>query len=412
MAQLSFVLVPSRANKDGSHQIRLKITNANTTAYLVTKFSVDKPGQLQNGMVIKHPMAGEINRILRVQLGEYEKLVAEIGDPKATASQIKKYLEQPRLAGGALRNFAKSYIERLKENGQKSYAQNMGYTLKWIDAAFVGLKLCDVTPLTLRRFEAYMSERGQSDTTINIRMTHLKALLNAAVNEGIVEYKVFPFRNYKMPKKNVRDICISKSELVRLRDASFAGNSGRRLTLARDLFMLSFYMAGINLTDLLDADYSGDSITFVRKKTAGKRGGGEKRVSFSIQPEARAILDKYVNEEGRLVSGYLYSEYGDFRSFVTKSLNRIGESLGFEKRLMFYSARKTFVQFGSELGIPLHILEYSIGHTMKEANSRPVFDYLKVMRYQSDLAIRMIIDYTLEPDNKDSMPLPDWARRR
>ena len=110
--------------------------------------------------------------------------------------------------------------------------------------------------------------------------------------------------------------------------------------------------------------------------------------------------------------GYNYRDYEQFRSFVTKSLNRIGEELGFEKRLTFYSARKTFVQFGSELGIPLYILEYAIGQTIKEANNRPVFNYLKIMRNQADLAVRTIIDYSFEPANEDEMPMPEWARRR
>ncbi|MDE5886553.1 MAG: site-specific integrase [Muribaculaceae bacterium] len=413
MAQLSYVIVPSRANKDGSHQIRLKITNANTTAYMVTKFSVDKPGQLQNGTVVKHPRAIAINKDLRIQLGEYEELVKEIRDPKATASQIKKYLEQPRFVGDLLKSFAERYIEQLKENGQASYAQNMSYSLKYLIEKFgeyVSLSAMSLT--AIKEWEKFLVKRGDSPTTVNIRMTHLKALLNAAVNEGVVEYKIFPFRNYKMPTKNVRDICISKAELVKLREAEFSGVSAKRLTVARDLFMLSFYCAGINLTDLMSAKLDGDILTFVRKKTADKKTGADKEVSITIQSEARVIISRYINENGELEMGYHYKDYEQFRSFVTKSLNRIGEELGFEKRLTFYSARKTFVQFGSELGIPLYILEYAIGQTIKEANNRPVFNYLKIMRQQADLAIRTIIDYSLEPDSEDDMPIPEWARRR
>lgn len=133
---------------------------------------------------------------------------------------------------------------------------------------------------------------------------------------------------------------------------------------------------------------------------------------MTIQPEAREIIDKYINERGELDMGYHYNDYEQFRSFVTKSLNRIGEDLEFEKRLTYYSARKTFVQFGSELGIPLYILEYAIGQTIKEANNRPVFNYLKIMRQQADLAIRTIINYSFEPEAEDSAPLPEWARRK
>ena len=430
MAQLSFVIVPSRPNADGSHTIRLKITNVNTTSYTLTKHKVGDERQFQNGRVVKHPQAAAINQKLNIMLGEYETLLSAMGAPRATAPEIKNFLERPRFVGELVRDYAEKYISELKENGQASYAQNMGYTLKYLLECFgESLTLQQFSPLVLKRFENHLREVGSrrtqkeeeknvgrpktpkpiSDTSINIRMTHLKALLNAAVTEGVVEYKIFPFRGYKMPTKNVRETWISKEELQKLRDAEFSGVSARRHTVARDLFMLSFYFAGINLTDLMDARLDGNTINFVRKKTASKK-QGEKGVSLTIQPEARAIIDKYITESGTLDFGYNYSQYEQFRSFVTKGLNKIGEDLGFEKKLMFYSARKTFVQFGQQLGIPLYVLEYSIGQSIKDSNSRPIFDYMKVMRFQADLAIRKIIDFSLDDKPEADMPMPEWAK--
>lgn len=133
-------------------------------------------------------------------------------------------------------------------------------------------------------------------------------------------------------------------------------------------------------------------------------------MSITIQPEARAIIDKYLTKDGKLDFGYNYSQYEQFRSFVTKGLNKIGEELGFEKKLMYYSARKTFVQFGTNLGIPLYILEYAIGQTIKDKNNRPIHDYFKVMRPQADMAIRTIISYSMDMDEEET-PIPEWARK-
>lgn len=410
MAQLSFVVVPSRVNTDGTHTIRLKITNVNTTRYILTKYKVGSDKQFQNGKVVKHPQAAAINQKLNIMLGEYETLLSKMVAPRATATEIKNFLEQPRFAGEDLCEYAKKYIAELKGNGQDSYARNMGYTLKYLTECFGGnVALSSFNANAIKVWEKWLVKMGYSATTLNIRMSHLKALLNAAVTEGIVEYKVFPFRGYKMPTKNVREIWITKEELKKLREAEFTGTSARRHTVARDLFMLSFYFAGINLTDLMDANLNGDTINFVRKKTAAKK-QGEKGVSLTIQPEVRVIIDKYITKEGKLDFGYNYSQYEQFRSFVTKGLNKIGEDLGFEKKLMFYSARKTFVQFGQQLGIPLYVLEYAIGQSIKDANSRPIFDYMKVMRFQADLAIRKIIDHSLDDTPEADMPIPEWAK--
>lgn len=413
MASIFICIVPSRPNKDGTFNIKFKISNGASVTYISTPFSIEAR-QWNGGQVIRHPQAAMINSKLFALLDKYQTELDELDPPRSmTASEISRRIQSAPSDNSTVVSFAEAYIAKLKANNQVSYAQNMGYTLRWLTDCFGDkVRLKDINYTYLDKVEKFMQGKGQSDTTINIRMSHLKALLNAAVNEGVVEYKVFPFRNYHMPSKNVRDICISKPELERLRDARFEGVSEKRLTVARDLFMLSFYCAGINLTDLMDATFDKDILTFIRKKTATKKKGSDIQVSITIQPEAREIIDRYVNSEGRLDMGYNYTDYGQFRSFVTKSLNRIGEQLGFEKKLMFYSARKTFVQFGTELGIPLYILEYAIGQTIKEANNRPVFNYLKVMRGQADLAIRTIIDYSFEPDSEESMPLPEWARRR
>lgn len=410
MAQLSFVVVPSRVNSDGSHTIRLKITNVNTTRYILTKYKIGSEKQFQNGKVVKHPQAAAINQKLNIMLGEYEALLSKMGNARATATEIKNFIEQPRFVGEDLCEYAKKYIAELNNNGQDSYARNMGYTLKYLTECFgENVALSSINTSAIKMWEKWLVRMGYSPTTINIRMSHLKALLNAAVTEGIVEYKIFPFRGYKMPAKNVREIWISKDELKKLREAEFTGVSTRRHTVARDLFMLSFYFAGINLTDLMDARLDGDTINFIRKKTAKKK-THEKDVSLTIQPEARTIIDKYITDDGKLDFGYNYSQYEQFRSFVTKGLNKIGEVLGFENKLMFYSARKTFVQFGQQLGIPLYVLEYAIGQSIKDSNSRPIFDYMKVMRFQADLAIRKIIDFSLDDTPEADMPIPEWAK--
>lgn len=399
MAAISLAIIRTRPNKDGSFNIKVQITTTGKVAYIPTRFKIDNINQWKNGKVVKRPDAELMNRKLRGLLVQYEDVLDTLpGNIAMSASEVKGYLEAQINKTDYIKDYAEKYIDRLVKNGQKSYASNMGYTLKYLlDCFGEYVSFQQFNLATIKQWEKYLFDNGSSATTVNIRMSHLKALLNAAVNEGMAEYKIFPFRQYKMPAKVVRDICISKTELAKLREADFIGVSAKRLTVARDLFMLSFYCAGINLTDLVDASLTNDVLTFVRKKTADKK-QGEKDVSITIQPEAREIINKYVNERGMLDLGYHYSDYGQFRSFVTKSLNRIGEMFGFEKKLMYYSARKTFCQFGYEIGIPLYILEYAIGQTIKDANNRPIFNYIKIMRKQADDAIRAVIDYSFAPD--------------
>ncbi len=411
MATVTPTIRKSKPNADGSFGIKIALSAKQKTSYINTRFKIDNLSQWKDGRVVKHPDAIVINKKLHGLVCQIEELIDESHFASAMdATELKAFVERNLNRSEGFAEFAERYIADLKANNQMSYAQNMGYTVRAVlDCFGAHMQLRYFSPAGIDQFDRYLRRNGYSDTTINIRMSHLKALLNSAVNCGEVEYKLFPFCKYRMPAKTVREIWISKDELKKLREAEFSGISERRHTVARDLFMLSFYFAGINLTDLMDARLDGDTINFVRKKTAAKK-RGEKEVSLTIQPEARAIIDRYITEDGTLDFGYNYRDYEQFRSFVTKGLNKIGEALGFEKKLMFYSARKTFVQFGQQLGIPLYVLEYAIGQSVKDANSRPIFDYLKVMRFQADLATRKIIDFSLGDTPEAEMPIPEWAK--
>lgn len=48
---------------------------------------------------------------------------------------------------------------------------------------------------------------------------------------------------------------------------------GKRINLAKDMILLSFYLCGINLKDLLSINLSGDTITYERTKTIHSKTG-------------------------------------------------------------------------------------------------------------------------------------------
>lgn len=61
------------------------------------------------------------------------------------------------------------------------------------------------------------------------------------------------------------DLTIDEFNLIREYNTRY-----KKLSLARDLFLLSFYLGAMNLADLVEADFSGNQIKYVRKKTLNK----------------------------------------------------------------------------------------------------------------------------------------------
>ena len=157
--------------------------------------------------------------------------------------------------------------------------------------------------------------------------------------------------------------------------------------VVRDIFMLSYYLGGINLIDMLDIDFRKDWIEYYRRKTKSKK-SGESKTAFSIQPEAREIINNKMQKRKACV--WQVQNIQQCYSVVSRKMEELAKIAGIKKHVIYYSARKSFVQHGFELGISLEILEYCIGQSMK--TNRPIFNYFRVMRKHADDAMRKIFD--------------------
>lgn len=110
--------------------------------------------------------------------------------------------------------------------------------------------------------------------------------------------------------------------------------------------MLSYYLGGINLIDLLAIDFRGMSVLVYTRHKSRNMKQSDKRISFSIPPEAQEIIDRWINRNtGRLDFGYKFS-YKNFLLFVTRSIKSLAQELNLPdwQKVCYYSARKSFVQ--------------------------------------------------------------------
>ena len=161
----------------------------------------------------------------------------------------------------------------------------------------------------------------------------------------------------------------------------------------RDLFMLTYYLGGINLRDLMEYDFKDrNCMRNVRHKTRNSK-KSENEIAFTIQPEAQDIINKYISESGKLVFGK-YSSYEKVYSLVFRHIYKVAKLAGVTRKVSYYSARKTFAQHGYELGIEIEKIEYCIGHSMK--NNRPIFNYIRIMQEHADKVFRAILDRLIQ----------------
>jgi hypothetical protein len=246
-----------------------------------------------------------------------------------------------------------------------------------------------ITPRTVADYSRHLKRTGASIAYEGMQMSFVKSVISRAVRDGLVRYDTDPFAYYTAQMPEPRELDIPMSDVRRIRDFQTIYKGERK---ARDLFMLSYYLGGINLIDLLAHDFREKTVMeYIRTKTKNKK-KSNRTVSFSIPREALPLITRYMNKKTGQLDFGTTGTYETFKNIVTRDIKRIAKKIGIAdwKRCCYYTARKSFVQHGFELGISLEVLEYCIGQSMK--SNRPIFNYLKIMRQHADTAIRTILD--------------------
>lgn len=380
MATLKLVIVPAKRLADGTHRVRIAISHKGDTRYIVTRFSVSDEKNFKNGRVTG-PNASIVNRKLSALLNDYYDRLDEIETAYYSCAQLKDILENKHINITLISQAFDQYIKVLAEKGSLSSVKLYRQTKQnWLD--YGDIPLNTICANTIRTFSNFLAKK-YGNTTQNMHLSRSKAVLNYMINEGYVTYNLHPYRGFIMPSCKVRHIDQSIQTIRMIRDAVI---DNVVISRCRDVFMLSYYLGGMNVADMVRIDFSDMSeVSFERKKTENKK-LGDKTISFTIPPEAYPIILKYRDNNGYLK----FHKSPNQVDLIASECVRLKKYFGI-KNLMFYSARKSFAQHAYDLGISIETIEYIIGHSMK--SNRPVFSYVRVMRKHADEAIRKVLDY-------------------
>lgn len=233
----------------------------------------------------------------------------------------------------------------------------------------------------------------QKTTCANIRNMHfrnIRAAFNGAIDDDLTTCD--PFRKFKLPKlEETRKRSLSLEQIKMLKDYPCEPWQEEY----RDLFMLSFYLIGINPVDLLTArpeDVVDGRFEYRRDKT-------HKLYSIKIEPEAMTIINKYRGKEYLLSPMERYNSHKTYLQHMNRGLQKIGlhYTTSQEKKgkaifpdITSYWARHSWATVASSLDISMELIGRAMGHSWVNKTITSVyidFDMRKV-----DEANRKVID--------------------
>lgn len=392
MTTFSIVIVPTKRLANGKHRIRIAVAHQAQTRYIATPFILDSISQLKKGRVVRHENAAQINLCLQRTINEYILILSSIKHAnQLTCTQlIHSIQEEERKKYLTFDVIAKEFLSTLQSESRikscKLYKTAISHFNRFLKKEH-DIPLEQIRPSHIHQYQNFLEKRELSSTTVRIYLTLIKVILNYAIKMDYIHYKVHPFAACILPSSRIRNLDLTVDELKSLRDVSL---KEQNLLIVRDLFMLTYYLGGINLKDLLDYHFEENNLilSYIRHKTYRTK-HGENEIVFSIQPEAQQIISKYRTDKGFLKFGP-YESYNKVYSLIYRYLTRIAREAGITSSISYYSARKSFAQHGYNIGIQIETIEYCIGHSMK--SNRPIGNYIRVMRSHADIAMRRIFD--------------------
>lgn len=228
----------------------------------------------------------------------------------------------------------------------------------------------DLTAGFFLGFEHYLWASGCSRNTSACYFRALRAICKGAERQGMVKdaKKLFceVFMGYEETKKRALSI-------EQLRMVAEADLEEPSLVMARDLFILSYYLRGIPFIDLAylrKTDIHDNVLCYRRSKTG-------RMLTITLEPWMWEIIERYLCDD--LDSPYLLRiirqpgsipeerrQYESTLRLYNKHLYRLSERLGLEVRLTSYVARHTWATLAYNEDIPVAKISAGLSHASEE----------------------------------------------
>lgn len=354
MANLLPTIVPAKMLSNKSHKLRIALSHNGETRYFVTDIIINSLSEFKSGQIVKRPDAQYLNTKLRKLLDRYQNALDTIECQECmTCSQLTEQIKNVKKAKYIT-------IEQLYEDYKDMHSLSTGSlgiydkTMRNIHE-YIGenVLVSNITFYEVKKLESKLREKGLKSDTIRIRLAPLRSMMRYALQCKLITQDTYPFTGYKMPEKSIRDIWLSVEEIKAIRDIELTKES---LIRARDLFMLSYYLGGMNMADIAMYDFLScdNKIMYCRKKIVRENKTIDV-IAFDIPVEARGIISHYMRDDGKLniASRYYKGNLKNIYGAINVNLKIIQKELNIQKKLMFYSARKSFAQHAFEKEIPI-----------------------------------------------------------
>lgn len=354
MATITFEL--GKPKQDKTRRVSIIISHKGqrkriSTNIIISEKSISRNGKLPNQ--VQKTIDNKIN-ILRNRLYTLEE---ESLDKEVTIDWIYSHItKEDRVID--FFEYTEQWIERSKNKGKRNYRCMLNSLRRFYNHPTLPISSIDYK--FLNEYKDYLQghPRAQSLYLGNIRHIFNEIAKEHCINNKVIENN--PFKYFSVPREvpNTNNRVVPEEILIKI----FKFQGTRRIGLARDCYILSFCLIGMNSVDMYECtSYSNGILSYNRAKTKDRRRDNA-YIEIVVPNIIKPLFEKY-KDDTRVFNFYKkYNHASNFNKHINKGLHIIARTLGVPP-FDFYSARHTWASIArNKLGIDKYTIHEALNH--------------------------------------------------
>ena len=369
---------------DGTYNVKLRFTLDRKVKRLSTSLFVTNK-DLSKDLKIKQtsPIKQEVNSLIRSYQEKCAKLQIELNH--YTLDEVMDYIDGERQKQRTIDfiKFSREWIASTTIKGASNYTSALNALIRFIGKEELNVNL--ITFDFLENFKAFLNKEREARTkkliaqgkrvpstrSLSLYLVSIKKLFNEAQkkkynkkDKNLILIPNSPFEDFTIPKQEATRKRAIPADIIKkvwelpYKDMKKGYKATCRYNLAKDCFILSFCLMGINSADLYNATkMDGNTITYYRTKTKDRRLDNAKMV-VDIPSIVQPLIEKYKDKTGKRLFNF-YQYYADEKGFnkaINYGLKEIGAILEVED-LEYYAARHSWATIAlNKVGIDKYIV--------------------------------------------------------
>ena len=381
-------VLKSKQKSDGTYNVKIRMTYNREVKRLSTNIFV-KQEDLTKSFKLKNPkFIKEADAIVRYYQETCTKLQLDINHYTLDDVLIHLKGEQKKAQEIDFIQFSRVWIAHATIKGAENYTSAINSFVQFLGKD--NLCINKLTTSLLKGFMDYLvrkreekvkllkkqGKRIPSNRVVSLYLGSIRHLFNEAKKQyndydrDIIPIPHSPFENFKIPKQEAtRKRAISAKDILKIYEMPYLLDyKGRervgRFNLAKDCFILSFGLIGMNSADLYSCeDIKEDVITYFRAKTSARR-NDKAKMKVKVMEVIKPLVEKYRDRTGKRVFNFYqhYSTADAFNKAINYGLKQIGGILQIED-LEYYAARHSWATLAvNKVGIDKYTVHAALNH--------------------------------------------------